>query len=146
MVLYSYRTQPPTIGDFGGVSLRIEYATTSEAREKGLGGRESIASDYGMLFVFPNDDYHGFWMKNMFVPIDIFWLDASTGGESVSSGQKRLLVVSFKTDVLPSTYPSVFYPSVPARYVLETATGFARTHNIGVGTTLVLKNFPNVSK
>ena len=119
---------------FGGVSLNIEFATTTAARELGLGGRTSIPGDYGMLFVFPDDGYHGFWMKDMVLPIDIFWLDAQ--------GQ----VVSIAPNVAPSTYPNVFYPAVPARYVLETAAGFSAVHHIVNGTPLELKNFPIVSQ
>lgn len=120
--------------EFGDVSLTIEYATTTAARELGLGNRTSIPDNYGMLFVFPKDDLYGFWMKDTLVPLDMFWLD--------SKGQ----VVSVANDVAPSTYPHVFYPSVPARYVLETASGFARVHGITIGTRLLLKNLPIVSK
>lgn len=119
---------------FGGVSLSMEFATTEAAREQGLGGRTSIPDNYGMLFVFPEDDLYGFWMKDMLVPIDIFWLD--------SKGQ----VVTIATNVATSTYPNVFYPTVPSRYVLETAAGFARTYTIATGTPLLLKTFPIVSK
>ena len=119
---------------FGGVSLRIEYATTTMTREKGLGGRKNIPDDYTMLFVFPKDGYYGFWMKDMLVPLDMFWLD--------SKGH----VVSFTPDVATSTYPNVFYPSALARYVLETSAGFALTHGIATGTPLLLKNFPSVSE
>ncbi len=120
--------------EFGGVSLRIEYATTTETREFGLGARESIAPDEAMLFVFPEDDFYGFWMNDMLVSIDIFWLD--------SKGQ----VVSIQEEVSPDTYPDVFYPTAPARYVLETAAGFARAHGVVIGTPLLLKSFPTVSK
>jgi len=120
--------------EFDGVSLRIEYATTPEDRERGLGGRTEIPDDYGMLFVFPEDGLYGFWMKDTLVPLDIFWLD--------SKGQ----VVSITRDVATSSYPNVFYPATPARYVLETATGFARAHTVATGTLLRLKNFPTVSK
>lgn len=136
--LFLYRTSAPPqaalMGEFGGVSLRIEVASTSVAQERGLGGRESIPDDYGMLFVFPKDGLYGFWMKDMLVPIDIFWLDAQ--------GQ----VVSISERVATSSYPNVFYPSVPARYVLETVSGFAQAHTIATGTSLYLKNFPDVSK
>ncbi|TSC71137.1 MAG: hypothetical protein G01um101449_122 [Parcubacteria group bacterium Gr01-1014_49] len=132
-LLFFYRTAFPT-AEFGGVSLRIEYATTEAVRERGLGGRASIPDDYGMLFVFPRDDKYGFWMKDMLVPIDIFWLD--------DKGQ----VVSIAESVATSTYPFVFYPSAPARYVLETVSGFAKAHNIATGTPLLLKNFPTVSQ
>ena len=134
--VFFYKTDEPLMktAEFGGVSLRIEYATTPEAREQGLGGRTEIPEDYGMLFVFPKDDRYGFWMKDMLVPIDIFWLD--------SKGQ----VISIASDVATSTYPNVFYPTEPARYVLETVAGFARTHNTATGTRLRLKNFPTVSE
>lgn len=131
---------------FGGVSLKIEYATTEAAREKGLGGRASIPSDHGMLFVFPNRDYYGFWMKDTLVPLDIFWLDDSAGGGPASNGKGQLIVVSMSLNRATSTYPNVFYPSEPARYVLETAAGFAEAHLIATGTPFLLKNLPNVSK
>jgi uncharacterized membrane protein (UPF0127 family) len=73
-------------------------------------------------------------MKDTLVLLDIFWLD--------SKGQ----VVSIAQDVATSSYPNVFYPSAQARYVLETAAGFARAHTVATGTPLRLKNFPTVSK
>ena len=135
-VIFFYRTEPSVlpVAEFGGVSLRIEYATTSEAKERGLSGRTEIQKDYGMLFVFSKDDTYGFWMKDMFVPIDIFWLD--------SKGQ----VVYIAQNVATSTYPNVFYPTTMTRYVLETAAGFAREHNIKIGSKLLLKNLPTVSQ
>src|SRR3989344_830745 len=139
VAIFFYRTPslPPVLEEragFGGVSLRVEYATTTEARELGLGGRTEIPEDYGMLFVFPVDDYYGFWMEDAMVPLDIFWLDAQ--------GQ----TVFIMADVATSTYPDVFYPTTPARYVLETAAGFTREHNVTIGTPLLLKNFPIVSQ
>ncbi|HUY05225.1 MAG TPA: DUF192 domain-containing protein [Candidatus Paceibacterota bacterium] len=142
VLLLIYRTNAPSTpavpaqpaAEFGGVSLNIEYATTTAARERGLGGRTSIPSDYGMLFVFPKDGLYGFWMKDTLVPLDMFWLNAQ--------GQ----VVFIAEDVLPSSFPHVFYPSAPARYVLETAAGFAAAHSIITGTPLLLKDFPSVSQ
>jgi uncharacterized membrane protein (UPF0127 family) len=119
---------------FGGVSLTIQYATTSAERELGLGGRTSIPSNYGMLFVFSQDGYWGFWMKDTLIPLDMFWLN--------DKGQ----VVSIAQNVATSSYPNVFYPSLPALYVLETRAGFAQSHNIATGTPLLLKYFPNTSQ
>lgn len=126
--------QTTTTAEFGGVSLKLEYALTPEEREQGLGGRESIRSDYGMLFVFPKADYYGFWMKDMHFPIDIFWLNAK--------GQ----VIDLHEGVATSTFPHVFYPPQPSLYVLETAAGFGELHGVETGTTLLLKNFPIVTK
>jgi len=135
-VFGSYRISeaPVTDASFAGVSLRLGYATNEAERERGLGGRTSVPDDYGMLFVFPRDGYYGFWMKDTLVPLDMFWLDAK--------GQ----VVSIAQDVLPASYPNVFYPSAPARYVLETAAGFARAHRVATGTPLLLKNLPTVTQ
>lgn len=134
--VYIYRTPThvaPTVpagwavGQFGGVSLRLELATTTTARELGLGGRTSLPSDYGMLFVFPKADRYGFWMKDTLVSLDIFWLD--------TQGQ----VIWMAQDVQPNSYPNVFYPSSSAISVLETNAGFAALHAIATGTPLVLQ-------
>lgn len=138
-VLLVYTAPPPVAeqaptASFGGVSLDLDYATTTAARELGLGGRESVPEGYGMLFVFPSDDRYGFWMKDTLVPLDMFWLDAKGHVVYIAAG------------VAPSTYPDVFYPSEPAWYVLEMAAGFARAHGIVKGTPLLLKSFPTVSE
>jgi hypothetical protein len=138
LVLYimygTYSSALPATAEFAGVSLQLDYATTSAARELGLGNRTDVPENYGMLFVFPNPNYWGFWMKDTLVPLDLFWLD--------SQGK----VVSMAADVATSTFPTVFYPSVPAKYVLETAAGFAEAHGVATGTPLLLKNFPTVSQ
>lgn len=124
--------------EFGGVSLILDYATTDAERERGLGGRANVPYDYGMLFVFPREGKYGFWMKDMLVPVDIFWLDGK--------GQ----VIYMEIDVATSTFPTVFYPVQPATYVLETTAGFAQAHNIATGTPLILRNglqsLPSITK
>lgn len=126
---------PPTAGaTFAGVSLKLDYATTTAKRELGLGGRAEVPQGYGLLFIFPRGGSYGFWMKDMLVPIDIFWLD--------DKGQ----VVSFEPNVAPATYPHVFYPNAPARYVLETAAGFASAHGVSKESRLKLQNFDIVSE
>lgn len=139
MLFMVSRTPEPLIDEsqtvvFGGVSLKLEYATTTATRERGLGGRTSLPEDAAMLFVFPKDDRYGFWMKDTLIPLDIFWLDAQGH------------VVFMAQNIATSSYPNVFYPTKPARYVLETNAGFGSTHAIATGTPLELKNLPSVSK
>lgn len=124
----------PPGASFGGVSLKLEYAVTEAEREKGLGGRMSLMPQEAMLFVFPKDGYYGFWMKDTLISLDMFWLDAQGH------------VVFIERDVAPSTYPSVFYPDLPARYVLETAAGDADRYGIRTGDALRLQNVPIVSQ
>lgn len=105
----------------GDQVVRVSIADTHESRQKGLSGRDGLASDEGMLFVFPEDGMYGFWMKDMRFPIDIVWL---------SDDWK---IVHMAENVSPSTYPQSFTSSEPARYVLELPAGYAALHGIGIG-------------
>ena len=131
VLLKDTRGTTPT---FGGTPIVLEYALSPEEREKGLGGRDTLKDTEGMLFVFPESKYYGFWMKETHVPLDIFWLD--------DKGH----VLCIHKNVDPSSYPTVFYPSVPARYVLEFTAGFADKNHIEEGAELKLPYFPIVSK
>src|SRR3989338_8360738 len=55
--------------DINGSIISVEVADTQEKRSKGLGGRESLASDSGMLFVFPDSGKYPFWMKGLSFPL-----------------------------------------------------------------------------
>lgn len=104
-----------------GASVRVALARTPAEQERGLGVRNSLAPDEGMLFIFPEDGKYAFWMKNMKFPIDILWLAA--GGK----------VVYVVPDLSPSTYPHSFAPTMPARFVLEVPAGWAAAHNVHLG-------------
>lgn len=104
-----------------GKTISAMVADTPGLRAKGLGGRWGLAQDEGMLFIFDSDAKHQFWMKDMRFAIDILWL--SDKGE----------VVDIRESISPSTYPAVFAPNSPARYVLELPAGFAKENEVSVG-------------
>lgn len=56
-----------------GRAVSVLLADTELKRIRGLSRRKTIGAD-GMLFVFPREDFHGIWMKEMVFPIDILWL------------------------------------------------------------------------
>lgn len=58
-----------------GEVFELELALDSATRLQGLSDRESIASDGGMLFVFPYEAERQFVMRRCLVPIDILFLD-----------------------------------------------------------------------
>jgi uncharacterized membrane protein (UPF0127 family) len=58
-----------------GVPFRPELALTPASRSLGLMNRRRAPAD-GMLFVFPEETYGGFWMKNTLVPLTIAFFDA----------------------------------------------------------------------
>ena len=109
----------------------IEVADTQAKRTQGLSGRDIVADDYGMLFVFDAAGRHGFWMKDMKVAIDIIWI-AEEGS-----------IVYIEHNLAPDSYPTVVTPPTPARYVLETRAGYARERDWGVGTKLELAPYQN---
>src|SRR3989344_4337050 len=114
--------------------LAIEVADTDDSRIKGLSGREDVPADYAMVFVFSEEGRYGFWMKDMLVSLDIIWL--SNEGS----------IVHIEENVSPATYPNVFFPPKPAKYVLEMRQSAASVHGFVVGTDLsgLLKTLPSV--
>jgi uncharacterized membrane protein (UPF0127 family) len=112
----------------GGTAVQVDVATAPAEREQGLGGREHLAPDTGMLFIFPEDGMYRFWMKDMRFPIDMLWLTADG------------TIVGVHADVLPSTYPETFGADVPARYVLELPAGYTQAHDVHVGEVVLLRS------
>jgi hypothetical protein len=108
-----------TLGD---AKVDAEIVATPEARTKGLSGRESLAEDEGMLFIFDTDDVHSFWMKDMLISIDMIWLTAD----------KR--VVHIEANATPESYPASFGPHTPTRYVLEVPAGWAARHGVTINS------------
>ncbi|MDB5265718.1 MAG: response regulator MprA [Parcubacteria group bacterium] len=116
----------PTATTTPSSAISYEIVTSTADQERGLGGRANIPPDYAMLFVFPKDGTYGFWMKDMLATIDMIWL--SDNGT----------VVHLEQNVAPSTYPHVFYPNTPARYVLEMRAGQAAARDLGIGSKISL--------
>ncbi|MBQ9554104.1 DUF192 domain-containing protein [bacterium] len=39
--------------------------------------RENLEENKGMLFVFPEEKSHNFWMRNTLIPLDIIHIDSN---------------------------------------------------------------------
>ncbi len=100
----------------------VRVADTSEERRLGLSGTQPLKQGEGMLFIFENDDFHGFWMKDMKYSLDIIWINADRE------------VVWIEKNISPLTYPNIFTPEVPARYVLEVFAGESDRAGTKIGT------------
>lgn len=110
-----------------GQSIRVDLVATEADRTRGLSGRTGLDRDQGMLFVFDVPAIYGFWMKDMLFPIDIIWI--SENG----------LVVDIKESAEPSSYPEIFSPKAPAKYVLEVNAGFSREFGLKIGDSVTLR-------
>ncbi len=53
-----------------------EIADTPEKHARGLMYRRRLKADYGMLFIFAEEDIRSFWMKNTLIPLDIIFLNS----------------------------------------------------------------------
>ena len=102
--------------------IRVEVARTDEERSRGLMGRTFLKKEEGMLFIFEEEGYHGFWMKNTLLPLSIAFID------------KEGKIVSI-TDMKPLTL-SLHNPPKPILYALEMNRGWFAANKIKVGDIL----------
>lgn len=115
-----------------GQRFSTEFATTDEARARGLMMRTDLAADRSMLFIFADTDERSFWMKNTLIPLDILYFDANRKLVSM-----QLNVPPCKADPC-ATYPS----NAPARYVLELKAGTVSRIGAAVGDELGIEGSP----
>ncbi|MDR2189783.1 MAG: DUF192 domain-containing protein [Candidatus Peribacteria bacterium] len=81
--------------------------------------REFLPDNAGMLFIFDQEDFHSFRMKNTLIPLDMLRL--SSGLQIVDIQQAE----PCNADPCPS-----YLPSSPAQYVLELSQGIAKNYHI----------------
>ncbi len=110
-----------------GVDILVRVVDTEKTRELGLSYFKSLPSNQGMLFVFPQADTYGFWMKDMKFPLDIIWINDS------------FIIVDRVINAHPSSYPKTFIPKAAARYVLEIPSGTADHYGLTIGSSVVIK-------
>lgn len=103
-----------------GVSAWVELALTEAERQHGLMFRPRMSPDDGMLFAYPEEGQHSFWMKNTLIPLDIAFF-----------AQDGTLLNVNETPMYPDPRnPGNSYATSdskgPARYVLEMNLGWFR--------------------
>ena len=58
-------------------TYEIELAVTPQQRRKGLMHRPELGPRQGMLLVYPAPGDRRIWMKNVLIPLRVYWIDAS---------------------------------------------------------------------
>ena len=99
----------------------MEIADTDPERHRGLMYRHSIGAREGMIFIFPNETEHSFWMKNTYIPLDMVFVGSDW----------RVAGVLENVPPLTEESRSVGKPS---KYVLEFAAGTMRSLGVTAGT------------
>lgn len=119
-----------------GVIFKLELALTPEERAQGLMGRETIAKNGGMLFVFPDDELYPaeltFWMKDCLVPIDLLFLDPAGRIEAIHEMQPP-------PPGTPDEELTVYASGVPAQFAIELQGGRAAGLGLQVGDVIELR-------
>ena len=114
-----------------GHVITLEVVSNNESRARGLMFRESLPAERGMLFIFPKDDVHSFWMKNTLIPLDMIWLDS----------QRRIVHIAENVPPCPDDpCPNYSPDSKKTRYVLELGGGRARQLELRAGDELTFRN------
>ncbi len=118
---FPLETLPTATVTVKGNTIRVWLALDADRREEGMMfvPEREVADDQGMLFVFPDERYLGFWMKNTITPLDIAY--ARMDGTIVTTHTMPILTLQ--------TYPSY----EPAMFALETKAGTFERLGIGPG-------------
>jgi uncharacterized membrane protein (UPF0127 family) len=117
-------TLPSVPMKIGSKTFTLEIANDTLEREKGLMRRDSMPADHGMIFVFPDEQRLGFYMKNTRIPLDIIFVNADR------------VVVSVK-QMRPYDV-STTYADAPAKWAIELNQGQAAASGVKVGDQLTI--------
>lgn len=106
-------------------TIEVAVADDQQERNMGLMDVNDLPSDKGMLFIFDDQQPLSFWMANTPLSLDIFFVNES--GEIVRIHQNTQ---PFSENNLTS--------GAPAKYVIETNSGFSLSHDIQEGMKVAL--------
>lgn len=101
-------------------TIEIEIADTDSSRTRGMMQRESIPEDWGMLFIFPNEEERGFWMANTPMALDLMFIDADS------------TIINIARYVQPMSAETISSEG-PAQFVLEVEAGYSDSIGIVEG-------------
>ena len=104
------------------IKVNVEIADDNYERQQGLMFRKSLNENAGMIFVFEDENFQSFWMKNTLIPLGMVFIN------------NNFEIVDIKSAVPCKEDPCITYDSAkPARYVLEVNYGFAEKNSIEAG-------------
>lgn len=112
------------------VTYKVEIASLSWQRQKGLMFRTSMSQDRGMLFLFASEEQQSFWMKHTSLPLDMIFI------------RDNLKILGVVHDAKPFDESS-HYVLGTSRYVLEVNGGQAKKWGIGKNDEV---EFVNIDK
>ncbi len=107
--------------------VSLEIARTPAEQARGLGYRDSLDWGRGMLFLYDEAHFYGFWMKGMRFDLDIVWIR-----------ENRIIDISHRVKHSPDGPGESARPREVADSVLEVPAGFASAVGWRVGDRVKL--------
>ena len=108
--------------------VAVEIVESSFDQSRGLGGRDQLPWDSGMLFIYDTPSHVTMWMKDMRFDIDIVWIR-----------DNRIVDMSWRArHALPAPHP-LLPPREIAHHVLEVPAGYAEAHGWRIGDPVLLE-------
>jgi hypothetical protein len=99
--------------------IQVEVARTTGERAVGLMDRKHLGKEEGMFFIFEEEGYHSFWMKNTLIPLSIAFIDK----------EGRIVKITNMKPLTLDSHP----PPKPILYALEMNQGWFSKNGIKVG-------------
>ncbi len=106
--------------EINGKSIHVEVVFTQKERMLGLMFREKLDKDHGMLFIYPQEQYLSFWMKNTKIPLSIAFINSDGEITQIETMSPYSLIDHVSKD--------------KGRYALEMEEGWFKKNGIKVGS------------
>jgi uncharacterized membrane protein (UPF0127 family) len=109
------------------IIVRVELADNPLSKAVGLSGRKYLGDYEGMLFIMEEEEISSFWMKDMFISLDMIFID------------KEGYIVDIKKNLTPceAYYCPHILSKEPFLYVLEVNAGFVDINYIDIGNSII---------
>lgn len=121
----------------GAKTFRVEVASTTLEKSRGLSGRDSLDESNGMFFIFDTPSNYGFWMKDMKFPIDIIWIKGSPSqvlpGKTWEGKVAGVSENAAPEPGKPFWSMKIYYPPEPVDRALEVNAGDVKRYGIKAG-------------
>ena len=107
----------------GPATLTAELAITPAQQQIGMMFRTNLPENEAMLFVYPQPQRAGFWMKNTYVPLSIAYID-------------RDGIIQEIYPLQPLNTNAVVSRSEQIQFILETSQGWFQRKGISTGAVI----------
>ncbi len=104
----------------------VELAKNEYEREKGLQCKKYLKKNEGMLFIWSDENYRNFWMKNTAIPLDLIFINS------------KFKIVDIYFNATPFSKKSI-RSQKRAKFVLELNSGIFKKKGFSIGDRIMLK-------